>query len=113
MKILQHIITASLLSLSLNILAGTIPELKFQLENTDDIERLSWVYEVAYRLSDYQRKLNSGETQATNEVFCNMPPPTSEQLIDYLNKYHAGEYITGPQALQTIFRELETAYPCS
>ena len=113
MKIQQYLITSCLLLSTLTLSAGTVPELKYHLENMDEQERLSWAYEVAYRLSDYQNKIASGEIQANNEVFCNIPPVTSEQIIGYLNKHHANEHITDNQALDTIFVELETAYPCS
>ncbi|MDQ7073088.1 MAG: hypothetical protein Q9N32_05930 [Gammaproteobacteria bacterium] len=90
----------------------SLPEVLFQLENKDENETLVWCFQVAYKLSDYQKKLKSGEIEGQNEVFCNAPVLDSDLIRGYLNKNHADEYITDDQALETIFQELEAAYPC-
>lgn len=88
------------------------PELKFQLENMDENETLAWCFKVAYNLSDYQEKLQSGEIQGQNEVFCDVPLIDSNLICGYLNKNHSTEHISDKQALQTIFHELEASHPC-
>ena len=90
----------------------SLPEVLFQLENKDENEALVWCFQIAYKLSDYQKKLKSGEIKGKNEVFCDVPVIDSDLIRGYLNKNHADEYITDDQALGTIFQELEAAYPC-
>ncbi len=103
-----------LIMIPLQIFArDSLPEIKFQLENKDENETLVWCFEVAYKLSDYQSKLKSGEIQGENEVFCDVPIIDSDLIRGYLNKNHTNEYITDDQALNTIFKELELAYPCT
>ena len=91
----------------------SLPEVTFQLEYMDENETLAWCFKVAYQLSDYQKKIESGEVQAQNEVFCDIPDIDSDLIRGYLNKNHTDEYITDDQAFKTIFRELEAAYPCT
>ncbi len=88
-------------------------EAKFQIDIANEMQQLSWLSELAYRLSEYQKKLDSGEIQGINEIFCNTPLLTTNQLVAYLNKNHTNEKITADQAIETIFKELEKAYPCS
>ncbi len=91
----------------------SLPEVLFQLEEKDENEALVWCFQVAYKLSDYQQKLQSGEIQGKNEVFCDVPVIDSDLIRGYLNKNHTDELITDDQALKTIFKELEAAYPCA
>ncbi len=91
----------------------SLPEVLFQLEEKDENEALVWCFQVAFKLSDYQQKLKSGEIKAKNEVFCDVPVIDSDLIRGYLNKNHADEHITDDQALGTIFKELEAAYPCA
>ena len=91
----------------------SLPEVLFQLEEKDENEALVWCFQVAFKLSDYQQKLKSGKIQAKNEVFCDVPVIDSDLIRGYLNKNHTDEHITDDQALRTIFRELEAAYPCT
>jgi hypothetical protein len=91
----------------------SLPEVLFQLEEKDENEALVWCFQVAYKLSDYQQKLKSGEIQAKNEVFCDVPVIDADLIRGYLNKNHVDELITDDQALNTIFKELEAAYPCA
>ncbi len=87
-------------------------EARFQIDVANQMQQLSWISEMAFRLSDYQKKINSGEIDGTNEVFCDAPLMTTNQFIVYLNKNHDGEQISADQAIQTVFNELELAYPC-
>ena len=91
----------------------SLPEVLFQLEEKDENEALVWCFQVAHKLSDYQQKLKSGEIQSRNEVFCDVPVIDSDLIRSYLNKNHTDELITDDQALSTIFKELESAYPCA
>ena len=84
----------------------------FQIDVANQMQQLSWISEMAFRLSDYQKKIKSGEIDGTNEVFCDAPLMTTNQFITYLNKNHEGEQISADQAIQTVFNELELAYPC-
>ena len=81
------------------------PDPKFQLENADYMQTLSWVSGVSYTLSKYQRE---------HQFLCNGPESVgSKEIIDYLNGTHAGEMITSEQAIETIFNKLEQSYPCN
>ncbi len=91
----------------------SLPEVLFQLEEKDENEALAWCFQVAYKLSDYQQKLKSGVIQSKNEVFCDVPVIDSDLIRGYLNKNHTDELITDDQTLETIFKELEAAYPCA
>ncbi|MBL1320208.1 MAG: hypothetical protein COA63_004005 [Methylophaga sp.] len=103
-----------LLIISLQAFArDSLPEVLFQLEEKDENEALAWCFQVAYKLSDYQQKLQSGEIQGKNEVFCDVPIIDSDLIRGYLNKNHTNELITDDQALETIFKELEAEYPCA
>ncbi len=88
-------------------------EAHFKIDVANEMQQLSWISEMAYRLSDYQKKIKSGEIQGTNEVFCDAPLMTTNTFIKYLNKNHSGDEITAKQAIKTVFKELELAYPCS
>lgn len=111
MRTLPVLVLLMLLPLQ-NFARDALPEVTFQLENMDENETLVWCFEVAYKLSDYQSKLKLGEIQGKNEVFCDAPVIDSNLIRGYLNKNHTDEHITDIQALQTIFDELEAAYPC-
>lgn len=88
-------------------------EAHFQIDVANEMQQLSWISEMAFRLSDYQKKLNSKEIQGTNEVFCDAPLVTTNTFIEYLNKNHTDELISADQAIETVFMELALAYPCS
>ena len=112
MKMLAIVIFISLMPLQI-FARDSLPEVFFQLEEKDENEALVWCFQVAFKLSDYQQKLKSGEIQAKNEVFCDVPVIDSDLIRDYLNKNHTDELITDDQALETIFKELKAAYPCA
>lgn len=118
--ILKNIINISLISaLSLFLLPLQIhaeedyTEAHFQIDVANQMQQLSWISEMAFRLSDYQQKILSGEIEGNNEVFCDAPLMDTNTFIEYLNKNHTDELISADQALETVFRELELAYPCS
>lgn len=118
--ILNNIINISLVSaLSLFLLPlqihaedNTYIEAHFQIDVANQMQQLSWISEMAFRLSDYQQKILSGEIEGDNEVFCNAPLMDTNTFIEYLNKNHTDELISADQAIETVFRELELAYPC-
>lgn len=85
----------------------------FQIDVANEMQQLSWISEMAFRLSDYQKKIKLGEIQGTNEVFCDAPLMDTNTFIAYLNKNHTDELISADQAIKTVFMELEVAYPCS
>jgi hypothetical protein len=68
---------------------------------------------MAFRLSDYQKKIQSGEVEGTNQLFCDAPLMTTNTFIEYLNKNHTDELISADQAIETVFMELELGWPCS
>ncbi len=88
-------------------------EAHFQIDVANQMQQLSWISEMAFRLADYQKKIQSGEIEGTNEVFCNAPLMTTNTFIEYLNKNHTDELISANQAIETVFKELEMAYPCA
>jgi hypothetical protein len=88
-------------------------EAHFQIDVANQMQQLSWISEMAFRLSDYQKKIQSGEVEGTNEVFCDAPLMTTNTFIEYLNKNHTDELISADQAIETVFMELELEYPCS
>ena len=112
MKIIGTILVLMVITLPIHA-RDSLPEVLFQLEEKDENEALVWCFQVAYKLSDYQQKLQSGEIQGKNEVFCNVPVIDSDLIRGFLNKNHTDELITDDQALKTIFKELEAAYPCT
>jgi len=112
MKIITTMLLLMVISLP-SFARDSLPEVLFQLEEKDENEALVWCFQVAYKLSDYQQKLKSGEIQGRNEVFCDVPVIDSDLIRGYLNKNHTDELITDDQALETIFKELEAAYPCA
>jgi hypothetical protein len=87
-------------------------EAHFQIDVANQMQQLSWISEMAYRLSDYQQRINSGEIEGSNEVFCDAPLMTTNQFIEYLNKNHTDELISADQAIETVFKELELGWPC-
>jgi len=88
-------------------------EAHFQIDVANQMQQLSWISEMAFRLSDYQKKINSGEVVGTNEVFCDAPLMTTNTFIAYLNKNHMDELISADQAIETVFKELALGFPCS
>ncbi|PHS24371.1 MAG: hypothetical protein COA83_08280 [Methylophaga sp.] len=68
MKTITAIIFLMLISLQ-GLARDSLPEVSFQLENKDENETLVWYFQVAYKLSDYQQKLKSGEIQGKNGYF--------------------------------------------
>ncbi|MBL1320209.1 MAG: hypothetical protein COA63_004010 [Methylophaga sp.] len=87
-------------------------EAHFQIDVANQMQQLSWISEMAFRLSDYQKKIQSGEIKGTNEVFCDAPLMTTNTFIVYLNKNHQDELISADQAIETVFMELGAAFPC-
>lgn len=85
----------------------------FQIDVANEMQQLSWISEMAFRLAGYQKKLKSGEIQGTNEVFCDAPLMDTNTFITYLNKNHTDELISADQAIKTVFMELALAYPCA
>jgi hypothetical protein len=87
-------------------------EAHFQIDVANQMQQLSWISEMAFRLSDYQKKIKSGEIEGTNEVFCDAPLMDTNTFIAYLNKNHTDELISADQAIETVFMELELGFPC-
>jgi len=81
------------------------PDPKFQLEDADYLQTLSWVSGVSYTLS---------KLQTENMFLCGGPESVgSKEIIGYLNNEYSGEQITSEQAIETIFKELKSLYPCN
>ena len=87
-------------------------EAHFQIDVANQMQQLSWISEMAFRLSDYQERINAGEVDGSNEVFCDAPLMTTNTFIGYLNKNHTDELISADQAIETVFMELGAAFPC-
>lgn len=80
------------------------PNPKFQLEDADYMQTLSWISGVSYTLS---------KLQAKNMFLYGGPESVgSKEIIDYLNAEYSGEQITSEQAIEAIFSKLKSLYPC-
>ncbi len=104
MKITLLIILLSISGVTLSDVNLWKPDPKFQLEYADYMQTMSWISGVSYTLTKLQ----------TEKIFlCDGPDSIgSNEIIDYLNAEYSGEQISSEQAIEAIFRKLNSLYPC-
>ena len=104
MKLVITIVLLTLLNTAYTYESDWKPNLKFQLENADFMQTMSWVSGVSYTLSKLQTE--------SNYVWGASKSIGSKELINLLNSEHSEQKITSEEAMQTIFSNLKLKYPC-
>lgn len=109
---MNHMIAILLLAIAFTAEADSwSPDPRFQLEDADYLETLTWVSGVSYALTASKDRLAA---QGKEFFLCNPPGIIgSRELFDILNTAHQGATITSEQAISTIILRLEARYPCS